>query len=926
MALHYYMALQGVGRWQATMSGAGAQLAPYRNYLTTARKSAENRALSLAWHKVDADECGELNRRLQECDSREAGQKRPTRQLAGIWVRLEAPPGRAEEPEATFEKFFDAKEVCERPGNAPRHWCIGVLGADVEARALLLERLPTLPNNEESAGRETPPAQATAREAAALLFLRQDTWPLQCRIEALRELENRPAARLAPLVRLVATRANWPAIEPEVLGESDWMFLRAQHDGALRDGTQEQRTFVQLALATPDFALLEGPPGSGKTTAICELIAQAARRGQRVLLVASTHVAVDNVLERVTEWQEKSTEQLVMPVRIGDERNVTSSLAAGWTLGNMRRTWRHKIRGFLTKPHGAASSGAAAREMLSRALSEEAPNSALDRLILEASNLVCGTTIGFLQHPAIKAGRRMGSSATEPFDLLILDEASKTTLPEFLVPALYAKRWIVVGDTRQLSPYVEEQDLADNFDALLPADTSRAAVQAFLASLSGKRRRCLLVPVASGEQASLLSQEAEARDVAAVDLDRVELAPLGGVEGACAALLHADLVFGLPDTIARWQNRLPADLEPVEGVPDLPDWQAHVRALDPNREIEPVSWAAEMAWRQVRLHELLDATGDGAQRLEQEIEDLMPQVLDDETYFRNRRPRTLPDGTAQTAYDALGEDLDTIRRVAMPSVLDVLQFGAGPLSGWDEETSLTHGLPESALAQRMVSLSFQHRMHPNISAFPRQEFYEEDGLLQDAAGMRKQREWGYPRYARRAGWVDVRPRRQAGGGNVNPAEVDAVMEELHHFEKWAVTAPRTGEKEGGVWEVAVLTFYRAQEKELRRRLQRLSSQRGNSRNFQLPGPGGRVHVTLCTVDRFQGHEADLVLLSFVKSGSVGFLNSPKRMNVALTRARYQLVLVGHRQWLASERCKSGLLRRLAGSPLYPRDIHWEQQP
>jgi hypothetical protein len=85
----------------------------------------------------------------------------------------------------------------------------------------------------------------------------------------------------------------------------------------------------------------------------------------------------------------------------------------------MRRTWRHKIRGFLAKPHGAATSGAAARKMLSQALAEEVPNSVLDRLILEASSQVCGTTIGFLQHPATKAGRRMGSSGTEPFDLLM---------------------------------------------------------------------------------------------------------------------------------------------------------------------------------------------------------------------------------------------------------------------------------------------------------------------------------------------------------------------------------------------------------------------------------------------------------------------------------------------------------------------------
>ena len=125
------------------------------------------------------------------------------------------------------------------------------------------------------------------------------------------------------------------------------------------------------------------------------------------------------------------------------------------------------------------------------------------------------------------------------------------------------------------------------------------------------------------------------------------------------------------------------------------------------------------------------------------------------------------------------------------------------------------------------------------------------------------------------------------------------------------------------WEVALLTFYKGQEAELRRRLQRESGQRGNTRNFRLPRSSGKVHATLCTVDRFQGHEADIVFLSFVKSGAVGFLNSPNRLNVALTRARYQIVLIGHRSFFASARCRSELLRALGESSHYREDVAWE---
>lgn len=134
IAFLYYMILHGVGRWQATMSGVGAQLAPNRNYLTTARKSAENRALSLVWHKVTPTSAASSTDAFQRCEPRGPSKDRLARQVTGVWVRLEAPPGRSEEPESTFEKFFDANEVCERSGSAPRHRCIGVLGADAEAR------------------------------------------------------------------------------------------------------------------------------------------------------------------------------------------------------------------------------------------------------------------------------------------------------------------------------------------------------------------------------------------------------------------------------------------------------------------------------------------------------------------------------------------------------------------------------------------------------------------------------------------------------------------------------------------------------------------------------------------------------------------------------------------------------------------------
>ncbi len=54
---------------------------------------------------------------------------------------------------------------------------------------------------------------------------------------------------------------------------------------------------------------------------------------------------------------------------------------------------------------------------------------------------------------------------------------------------------------------------------------------------------------------------------------------------------------------------------------------------------------------------------------------------------------------------------------------------------------------------------------------------------------------------------------------------------------------------------------------------------------------------MSTVDSFQGGEKDIVILSTVRTSPSDFLDNPKRINVALTRARHHLIVVGHHSTL-----------------------------
>ena len=273
-------------------------------------------------------------------------------ETAGAWIELTEPPDRRNEPEATFRTFLDesVREVYEAEPSAQRKGPGGrsdrldfgpqrkipVKDRDPDTNQLLLERVPELPQ----------------------LLLRPNTWQIDCQIRALQALQNSPSPAHLPLLRLFERidHAKWPLVVPESIEAPDWMVLTKQS----RDGTDEQRRFVEKALGTPDFAFLEGPPGSGKTTAICELVLQLAKRGKRVLLSASTHVAVDNVLERLMDESNRHRD-LVIPVRIGDRRSV-SEKARPWQLERFVRTERERLLRELQKgahvSHAVAASPA----------------------------------------------------------------------------------------------------------------------------------------------------------------------------------------------------------------------------------------------------------------------------------------------------------------------------------------------------------------------------------------------------------------------------------------------------------------------------------------------------------------------------------------------------------------------------------------
>ena len=87
---------------------------------------------------------------------------------------------------------------------------------------------------------------------------------------------------------------------------------------------------INAALSTKDLCVIHGPPGTGKTTTVVELIHQAVKNGLKVLACAPSNIAVDNMVERLARpIRDSKTNKLITPakvVRVGHPARVTKEV------------------------------------------------------------------------------------------------------------------------------------------------------------------------------------------------------------------------------------------------------------------------------------------------------------------------------------------------------------------------------------------------------------------------------------------------------------------------------------------------------------------------------------------------------------------------------------------------------------------------
>ncbi|RUS87677.1 hypothetical protein EGW08_004518 [Elysia chlorotica] len=236
-------------------------------------------------------------------------------------------------------------------------------------------------------------------------------------------------------------------------GEFSFKFVNERLD-------ESQREAVKFALTQREVAIIHGPPGTGKTTTVVEIILQSVAQGLKVLVTAPSNIAVDNLLERLAS--NRTSPRLVRlghPARLMPHLTKFSldAIVSAAEESDIVRDVRTDIQKTLTKMKKARGSGErkALRDELKHLRKEvsqreeRATAEVLSRAQVVLSTLTTASVDGPLKHMADKA-----------FDLVVIDECSQALEAACWIGLLRGQRCILAGDHLQLPPTIMSREAA----------------------------------------------------------------------------------------------------------------------------------------------------------------------------------------------------------------------------------------------------------------------------------------------------------------------------------------------------------------------------------------------------------------------------------------------------------------------------------
>ncbi|KAJ9650080.1 hypothetical protein H2198_010607, partial [Neophaeococcomyces mojaviensis] len=227
---------------------------------------------------------------------------------------------------------------------------------------------------------------------------------------------------------------------------------------------ESQKEAIRFALASPDLALIHGPPGTGKTSTIVELILQLLKENQRVLVCGPSNISVDNIVERLaasspsTPLVRMGHPARLLPSVLDHSLEVlTRTSEAGAIVKDIREEIDQKIASTKKAKSGKERKAIWSDVRELRKEFREREGKYVDSLV--ASSAVVLATLHGSGSRQIIAGKLQGKGG---FDVIVIDEAGQGLEAGCWVPLVTAsesaKKLVLAGDHLQLPPTVKSSD------------------------------------------------------------------------------------------------------------------------------------------------------------------------------------------------------------------------------------------------------------------------------------------------------------------------------------------------------------------------------------------------------------------------------------------------------------------------------------
>lgn len=304
--------------------------------------------------------------------------------------------------------------------------------------------------------------------------------------------------RLSSHAYLLRTLAS-PGFTPIDAGNSElpWPQIEDRDEDGKKIIDENKLAIIKDILRMRPKYALQGPPGTGKSTLVAHLLRQILVDDpmSQILVTAKDHAAVDVLLDKVIRQAYKDTPEKQHPLAIRLNRRdgkdnapelveklVNTALvelrnrapqATDERYGGIRDRWFRLLE--------ASCKGGSTRPEDIQLLSN-----ALQNLVRRGASITyCTTSAGDLEELA---------KGTRSFDWSIIEEAGKTHGFDLALPLQAGHRWILLGDHKQLRPFLYEE-FADCFNRLKGDDETGGGAIEILDELKGKSRNARLIDI-----------------------------------------------------------------------------------------------------------------------------------------------------------------------------------------------------------------------------------------------------------------------------------------------------------------------------------------------------------------------------------------------------------------------------------------------